>query len=102
MSGVSPRIIDDTSRESSPQRSLPDNTRKRDRYALLFGVQLTDVDRAGSHMLPHYAWNETVIKEMLGVDIQKISDVIVLSPVEWHGVLWTAFKGTKLHPGRSD
>ena len=33
-------------------------------------------------MLPHYAWNETVIKDILGVDIQEISDVIVLSPVE--------------------
>ena len=29
-----------------------------------------------------YAWNETVIKDILGVDIQEISDVIVLSPVE--------------------
>ena len=33
-------------------------------------------------MLPHYAWNETVIKDMLGIDIQEISDVVVLSPVE--------------------
>ena len=82
MGSASPRNIDDTSRESSPQRSLPDNTRKQDRYALLFGIQLTDVDRAGSHMLPHYAWNEMVIKDMLGVDIQEISDVVVLSPVE--------------------
>ena len=82
MSGASPHNIDDTSRESSPQRSPPDNTRKRDRYALLFGIQLTDVDRAGSHMLPHCAWNETVIKDMLGIDIQEISDVIILSPVE--------------------
>ena len=82
MSGTSPRNIDDTSRESSPQRSPPDNTHKQDRYTLLFGIQLTDVDRAGSHMLPHYTWNETVIKDMLGVDIQEISDVIVLSPVE--------------------
>ena len=81
-SGASPRNIDNTSRELSPQRSPPDNTRKQDRYALLFGIQLTDVDRAGSHMLPHYAWNETVIKDMLGVDIQEISDVIILSPVE--------------------
>ena len=80
--GNSPRNIDDTSRESSPQRSPPDNTRKRDRYALLFGIQLTDVDRAGSHMLPHYAWNETVIKDILGADIQEISDVVVLSPVK--------------------
>ena len=82
MSGASPHNIDDTSRESSTQRSPSDHTRKRDRYALLFGIQLTDVDRAGSHMLPHYAWNETVIKDMLGVDIREISDVIVLSPVE--------------------
>ena len=81
-SGTSPRNIDDTSRESSPQRSPPDNTRKQDRYALLFGIQLTDVDRAGSHMLPHYTWNETVIKDILGIDIQEISDVVILSPVE--------------------
>ena len=33
-------------------------------------------------MLPHYAWNETVIKDILGVDIQEISDVVILSPVE--------------------
>ena len=33
-------------------------------------------------MLLHYAWNETVIKDMLGVDIQEISDVVILSPVE--------------------
>ena len=79
---ASPRNVDDTSRESSPQRSPPDNTRKRDRYALLFGVQVTDVDRAGSHMLPHYAWNETIIKDILGAEVQEITDVIVLSPVE--------------------
>ena len=30
MSGASPCNVDDTSRESSPQRSPPDNTRKRD------------------------------------------------------------------------
>ena len=30
MGSASPRNIDDTSRESSPQRSPPDNTRKRD------------------------------------------------------------------------
>ena len=79
---ASPRNVDDTSRESSPQRSPPDNTRKRDRYALLFGIQLTDVDRAGSHMLPHYAWNETIIKDILGAEVQEISDVVILSPVE--------------------
>ena len=81
-SGTSPRNNDNTSRESSPQRSSPDNNCKRDRYTLLFGIQLVDVDRASSHMLPHYAWNETVIKDILGVDIQEISDVVVLSPVE--------------------
>ena len=82
MGSASPCNIDDTSRELSPQRSPPDNTHKRDRYALLFGIQLTDVDRVGSHMLPHYPWNETVIKDMLGIDIQEISDVVVLSPVK--------------------
>ena len=66
MSSASPRNADDTSRESSPQRSPPDKIRKQDRYALLFGVQVTDKDRAGSHMLPHYAWNETIIKRHTG------------------------------------
>ena len=33
-------------------------------------------------MLPHYAWNETIIKDILGAEVQAISDVIVLSPVE--------------------
>ena len=33
-------------------------------------------------MLPHYAWNETIIKDILGTEVQEISDVIVLSPVE--------------------
>ena len=33
-------------------------------------------------MLPHYAWNEMVIKDIPGVDIQEISDVVILSPVE--------------------
>ena len=82
MSSASPRNADDTSRESSPQRSPPDKTRKQDRYALLFGVQVTDMDRAGSHMLPHYAWNETIIKDILGTEVQEITDIVVLSPVE--------------------
>ena len=81
-SSTSPHNVDDTSRESSPQRSPPDNTRKRDQYALLFGVQVTDVDRAGSHMLPHYAWNETIIKDILGAEVREITDVVVLNPVE--------------------
>ena len=46
MGSTSPRNVDDTSRELSPQRSPPDNTRRRYRYALLFGIQLTDVDRS--------------------------------------------------------
>ena len=33
-------------------------------------------------MLPHYTWNETIIKDILGAEVQEISDVIVLSPVE--------------------
>ena len=82
MSSASPRNVDDTSRESSPQRSPPDQNHKRDCYALLFGVQVTDVDRAGSHMLPHYAWNETIIKDILSAEVQEITDIVVLSPVE--------------------
>ena len=40
------------------------------------------MDRAGSHMLPHYAWNETIIKDILGAEVQEITEVVVLSLVE--------------------
>ena len=33
-------------------------------------------------MLPHYTWNETIIRDILGAEVQEISDVIVLSPVK--------------------
>ena len=33
-------------------------------------------------MLPHYALNRTIIKDILGAEVQEISDVVVLSPVE--------------------
>ena len=82
MSSASPHNVDDMSRESSPQRNPPDKTRKRDRYALLFGLQVTDMGTAGSHMLPHYAWNETIIKDILSAEIQEVTDVVVLSPVK--------------------
>ena len=33
-------------------------------------------------MLPHYARNETIIKDILGAEVQEITDVVVLSPVK--------------------
>ena len=80
--GALPLSCDERSRETSPLLNPPEDTRKRDKYALLIGVQLTDTDRAGSCMLPHYAWNPTVIKDILSSDIEGISDVIVMSPME--------------------
>ena len=80
--GIFPLSGDDRSRETSPRRGSPEDTRKRDKYALLVGVQLTDTDQAGSCMLPHYTWNPTVIKDILSADIWRISDVVVMSPME--------------------
>ena len=80
--GTLPLNCDDMSRETSPRRNPPEDTRKRDKYALLIDVQLTDTDRAGSCMLPHYAWNPTVIKDILSSKIEGISDVIIMSPME--------------------
>ena len=82
MSSASPVMLTIHLGSRPPRGNPPDQTHKRDRYALLFGVQVTDVDRAGSHMLPHYAWNETIIKDILGTEVQEITDVVVLSPVE--------------------
>ena len=102
MSSASPGNADDMSRESSPQRSPPDKTRKQDHYALLFGVQVTDVDRAGSHMLPHYAWNKTIIKDILSEEVPRNYKRRRVEPGRVYGVLWTALKRARLHPGRSD
>ena len=79
--GVGPQKNDGSSRELSPWRDPPDNNRRRDRYALLFGVQLTDVE-TGSYVLPPYAWNETVIKDILGPEVKGISAVIIINPGE--------------------
>ena len=64
----------------SPRRDLPDDRRRRDRYALLFGVQQVNVE-VGPYIMPPYAWNETVIKDILGSEIRGISDMIVINPV---------------------
>ena len=79
--GVGPQKNDGSSRESSPWQDPPDNNRRRDWYALLFSVQLTDVE-TGSYVLPPYAWNETVIKDILGPEVKGISDVIIINPGE--------------------
>ena len=80
--GNGPHKNDDSSRESSPRRDPPDsNNRRRDHYALLFGVQLTDVE-TGSYVLPTYAWNETVIKDILEPEVKGISDVVIINPGE--------------------
>ena len=36
----------------------------------------------GSYILPPYAWNETVIKDILGPEVKGISDVIIINPGE--------------------
>ena len=78
MSAAGPHKSNESSRESPPQRAPPDHNRRRDRYALLFGVQLEDV-QTGSYVLPLYAWNETVIKDILGPEVRDISDIIVIN-----------------------
>ena len=56
------RHDESTSRERSPQRSPP-NLRTRERFALLFGVEVAPIveDSIGSHILPAYTWSERII-----------------------------------------
>ena len=79
--GAGPQKNDGSSREMSPHRDSPDHNRKCDHYALLFGVQQVDVE-TGPYVMPPYAWNETVIKDILGTEVRGISDVIVINPGE--------------------
>ena len=72
-----------TSREMSPQWS-PSNLRTRERFALLFGIEVapTIEDGIGSHILPTYAWSEHIIFDMLSPTIEDISQVMILNPME--------------------
>ena len=72
-----------TSRETSPQRS-PANLCTRERFALLFGVEVTPTieEGIGSHILHAYAWSEGIIFDMLSPTIEDISQVMILNPME--------------------
>ena len=79
--GAGPHKNDGSSREMSPRRDSPDLNRRRYCYALLFGVRQVDVE-TGPYVMPPYAWNKTVIKDILGTEVRGISDVIVINPGE--------------------
>ena len=75
---------DATLRELSPHQSPPGLQNTRDRFTLLFGVQVTPLLGNGteSPVLPPYAWNERIITDTLSPSIDGIMQVIVLNPVE--------------------
>ena len=75
---------DATSRESSPHRNPPGLQNTRDCFALLFGVQVMPLLGNGteSPVLLPYAWNKWIITDTLSPSIDKITQVIVLNPVE--------------------
>ena len=78
-----PRHNKSTWRETSPKRS-PSNLHTRERFALLFGVEvtLTVEDGVRSHILPAYAWTECIIFDILSPTIEDISQVVILNPME--------------------
>ena len=75
---------DAMSRESSPHQNPPGLQNTRDCFALLFGVQATPLLGNGteSPVLPPYAWNERIITDTLTPSIYRITQVIILNPVE--------------------
>ena len=78
-----PRHDESMSRETSPQRS-PSNLCTRERFALLFGVEVTPTieDGVRSHILPTYAWTECIIFDILSPTIEDISQIVILNPME--------------------
>ena len=75
---------DTTSRELSPHWSLPGLQNTRDRFALLFGVQVMPLLGNSTELpvLPPYVWNERIITDTLSPSINRIMQVIVLNLVE--------------------
>ena len=53
----------------------------------------------GSYVLPTYAWNETVIKDILGPEVKGISDMVIINPGECPGLYGTAFQRPWVYPG---
>ena len=78
-----PHHDESTLRETSPQRSLS-NLCTRERFALLFGVEVapTIEDGVRLHILPTYAWTEHIIFDILSPTIEDISQVMILNPME--------------------
>ena len=78
-----PHHDESTSREMSPQRSLS-NLHTRERFAFLFGVEVTPTieDGVGSHILPTYTWTEHIIFDILSPTIEDISQVVILNPMQ--------------------
>ena len=82
---VSSDLQNDTmSRESSPDQNLPGLQNTRDHFTLLFGVQVTPLLGNGteSPVLPPHVWNEWIITDTLSPNIDGITQVIILNPVE--------------------
>ena len=67
----------------SQQRSLA-NLCTRERFTLLFGVEVTPTieDGVRLHILPAYAWTEHIIFDILSPTIEDISQVMILNPME--------------------
>ena len=78
-----PRNDKSTSGETSPQRS-PSNLHTKERFALLFGVEVapTIEDGVGSHILPTYTWTKRIIFDILSPTIEDISQVMILNSME--------------------
>ena len=78
-----PHHNESMSRETSPQRS-PSNLHTRERFTLLFGVEVvpTVEDGVRSHILPAYAWTKRIIFDILSPTIEDISQVVILNPME--------------------
>ena len=75
---------DTTSRESSHYQSLLDLQNIRDCFTLLFGVQVMPLlaNGAESTVLRQYVWNKQIITDTLSPSINRITQVIVLNPVD--------------------
>ena len=75
---------DTTSRESSPHRNPSGLQNTRDHFTLPFGVQVMPLLGNGtkSPVLPPYVWNEWIITDTLSPNIDRITQVVILNPVE--------------------
>ena len=78
--------------KESPEGGAPRKTPRRERYALLVGVEVSPQPgaRPSPRSVPSHAWKEQIIWDYVEPAIPELTNLVVLNPMEFH-----VFRGSR-------